>query len=262
MFRSIFTCSVSCPCSTQHCTRRLSRVVDNNPHGLRQIDIMRFTWFVRVTKHVWPGAVLRFPGESVGCCRVGPEIGFDIASLVEGVQTVKCKPWTERVAEKELSRGVSRVAWKRRINRELEAKNAHKPWIREGLNREVQTVNLALLTSKIAVFQFTVCTSWFARPWFGVEIGVKMSDECWDCPVFYGLLKLEEVFWESTWGFKSYMTGPQLFSGLGFKVFEYLSMYICNFLVSILSGPVLQDTTRLSQRTPITVMFGKQQNWA
>ena len=26
-------------------------------------------------------------------------------------------------------------------NRELEAKKAHKPWIREGLNREVQTVN-------------------------------------------------------------------------------------------------------------------------
>ena len=33
----------------------------------------------------------------------------------EGVQTVKCKPWTERVAEKGLSRGVSRAAWKRRI---------------------------------------------------------------------------------------------------------------------------------------------------
>ena len=40
-----------------------------------------------------------------------------------------------------LSRGVSRAAWKRRINRELEAKKAHKPWIREGLNRAVQTVN-------------------------------------------------------------------------------------------------------------------------
>ena len=40
-----------------------------------------------------------------------------------------------------LSRGVSRAAWKRRINRYLEAKKAHKPWIREGLNRAVQTVN-------------------------------------------------------------------------------------------------------------------------
>ena len=30
---------------------------------------------------------------------------------------------------------------KRRINRELEVKRAHKPWIREGLNREVQTVD-------------------------------------------------------------------------------------------------------------------------
>ena len=61
--------------------------------------------------------------------------------LFEGAQTVKCKPWTERVVEKGLSRGVSRAAWKRRINRELEAKKAHRPWIREGLNREVQTVN-------------------------------------------------------------------------------------------------------------------------
>ena len=59
---------------------------------------------------------------------------------LEGAQTVKCKPWTERVAEKGLSRGVSRAAWKRRINREFEAKKAHKPWIREGLNLEVQTV--------------------------------------------------------------------------------------------------------------------------
>ena len=42
---------------------------------------------------------------------------------------------------KGLLRQVSRAAWKRRINRELEAKKAHKPWISEGLNREVQTVN-------------------------------------------------------------------------------------------------------------------------
>ena len=60
---------------------------------------------------------------------------------IEGAQTVKCKPWTERVADEGLSRQVSRAAWKRRINRELEGKKAHKPWIREGLNREVQTVN-------------------------------------------------------------------------------------------------------------------------
>ena len=38
---------------------------------------------------------------------------------------MKCKPWTERVAKKGLSRGVSRAPWKRRINRELEAKKAH-----------------------------------------------------------------------------------------------------------------------------------------
>ena len=30
-------------------------------------------------------------------------------------QTVKCKPWTERVVEKGLTRGVSRAAWKRHI---------------------------------------------------------------------------------------------------------------------------------------------------
>ena len=62
-------------------------------------------------------------------------------SLFEGAWTVKCKPWTERLATKGLSRQASRAAWKRRINRELEAKIAHKPWIREGLSREVQTVN-------------------------------------------------------------------------------------------------------------------------
>ena len=51
------------------------------------------------------------------------------------------RPWTERLVNKGLSRQVSRAAWKRRTNRELEAKKEHKPWIREGLNREVQTVN-------------------------------------------------------------------------------------------------------------------------
>ena len=61
-----------------------------------------------------------------------------------------------------VERGV-KSSLKRRMNRELEAKKAHNPWIREGLHREVQTV---LSASKIPVFQFTVCTSWFARPWF------------------------------------------------------------------------------------------------
>ena len=76
------------------------------------------------------------------------------------VQTVN---W--EAGKKGLSWQVSRAAWKRRKNRELEAKQAHKPWIREGLNREVPTVNWALSASNIPVFQFTVCTSWFARPW-------------------------------------------------------------------------------------------------
>ena len=57
-----------------------------------------------------------------------------------------CEPWSANRElrgwrRRGLSRGVSRAAWKRRINRELEGKKAHKPWIREGLNREVQTVN-------------------------------------------------------------------------------------------------------------------------
>ena len=56
------------------------------------------------------------------------------------------KPWSENRElrswqRRGLSRQVSRGAWKRRINRELEARMAHKPWIREGPNREVQTVN-------------------------------------------------------------------------------------------------------------------------
>ena len=71
---------------------------------------------------------------------------------------------TERLAKKGLPRQVSRPACKRRRNRELEEKIAHKPCIRERLNREVRTVNLALSASKVPVFQFTVCTSLFARP--------------------------------------------------------------------------------------------------
>ena len=56
---------------------------------------------------------------------------------------MKCKPWTERFAKKGLSRQVSRGAWKRRINRELEAKMALKPWIflakLRSANRELGT---------------------------------------------------------------------------------------------------------------------------
>ena len=38
--------------------------------------------------------------------------------------------------------GCQKAGWKRRINRDLEGRKAHKPWIREGhLDREVQTVN-------------------------------------------------------------------------------------------------------------------------
>ena len=56
------------------------------------------------------------------------------------------KPWSANRElrgwqRRGLSRQVSRGVWKRRINRELEAKMAHKPWIREGPHREAQTMN-------------------------------------------------------------------------------------------------------------------------
>ena len=84
---------------------------------------------------------------------------------IEGAQTVKCKPWTERVAEKGLSRGVSRAPWRRRRNRESEAKKAHKPWICEGLNRVVQTENWHFQPRKFQCFSSQFALHGFARPW-------------------------------------------------------------------------------------------------
>ena len=52
------------------------------------------------------------------------------------VQTVNWEAGKKGAAETGVKSGL-----KRRIKRELEAKKAHKPWIRVGLNREVQTVN-------------------------------------------------------------------------------------------------------------------------
>ena len=76
------------------------------------------------------------------------------------VQTVNWEAGKKGAVETGVKRGLKKAhkPW-------IRGKKAHKPWIREGLNREVQTVNLALSASKIPVFQFTVCTSWFARPW-------------------------------------------------------------------------------------------------
>ena len=74
--------------------------------------------------------VNREAGKKGGCrdrCQEGPE---------EGAQTVN-----------------QRHKW--HTNRELG---------RGGLNREVQTANWALSTSKIPGFQFTMCTSWFMPP--------------------------------------------------------------------------------------------------
>ena len=45
---------------------------------------------------------------------------WENSGMLEGAQTVKCKPWTERVAEKGLSRG----------DVQSSLKKAHKPWIR------------------------------------------------------------------------------------------------------------------------------------
>ena len=52
------------------------------------------------------------------------------------VQTVNWEAGKKGAVETGVKSGL-----KKGINRELEAKKAHKPWIREGLNREVQTVN-------------------------------------------------------------------------------------------------------------------------
>ena len=52
-------------------------------------------------------------------CDMGPLRG-KFRAIFRAAQIMKCKPWTERLAKKGLSRQVSRRAWKRRI----------KPWIR------------------------------------------------------------------------------------------------------------------------------------
>ena len=65
--------------------------------------------------------------------------------MVEGAETVKCKPWTERLAKKgAVETGVTSGLKKAHKPWELEAKMAHKPWIREGrlpwsANRELGT---------------------------------------------------------------------------------------------------------------------------
>ena len=132
--------------SLQECVLRriiwkpLLRTPSENPLSLQspqQDTGPRRTLLRSILQSVWE----HFSAKPKG---ISKRMAFKMASFLihfKGAQTVKCKPWTERVAEKGLSRGVSRGAWKRRLNRELEAKKAHKPWIREGLNREVQTVN-------------------------------------------------------------------------------------------------------------------------
>ena len=52
---------------------------------------------------------------------------------------------------------------------------AHKPWIREGLNREARTVIQAYSVLNMAVFQFTMCTSCFTRPWYLCAAGIASA---------------------------------------------------------------------------------------
>ena len=87
---------------------------------------------------------------------------FNRGRVNREVQTVN---W--EAGKKGLSRQVSRAASKRRINRELEAK-------KRRTNRELGRDSLS--ASKIPVFQFTVCTSWFARPWFKIHSYSARSD--------------------------------------------------------------------------------------
>ena len=83
--------------------------------------------------------------------------------VVEGAQTVKCKLWTERLAEKGLSRGVSRGGLKKAHKPyELEANKAHKPWIREGrlpwsANHELGTFSLENSSVSVHSLHFMVC---------------------------------------------------------------------------------------------------------
>ena len=105
---------------------------------------------------------------------------------------VKCKPWTERVVEKGLPRGVSRAAWKRRINRELKAKSAHKPWIREGrlpwsANRELGTFSFENSSVSVHSLHFMVCAPLktlkkCANVWKSAKKCGKMPRRFWFCP--------------------------------------------------------------------------------
>ena len=53
-------------------------------------------------------------------------------TMFEDVQIEKHKPWTERLAKRGKLRRVSRGAWERRVHCELQARIAHKPWIKIG----------------------------------------------------------------------------------------------------------------------------------
>ena len=77
------------------------------------------------------------------------------------VQTMSWEAGKEGAVETGVKRGL-RKAHKPRIEGKNSAQTVN---FREGLNREVQTVNWALWASKIRVFQFRMCTSWFAPPW-------------------------------------------------------------------------------------------------
>ena len=66
--------------------------------------------------------------------------------------------------QEEPEKGTWTVNWRQKI--------AHKPWIREGLNCEVQTVNsllgiVSLQNSSVSVHK---CTSWFMPPWFTLSV--------------------------------------------------------------------------------------------
>ena len=72
---------------------------------------------------------------------------------------MKCKPWT---CLRGWQKGGFETGLKRRINRELEAKKAHKPWIREGrspwsANRELGTFHLQNSSVSVHSLHFMVC---------------------------------------------------------------------------------------------------------
>ena len=69
-------------------------------------------------------------------------MAFANRSPIEGrvnreVQTVNWEAGKKGAVETGVKSGLKKA----HFYRELEAKKAHKAWIREGLNREVQTVN-------------------------------------------------------------------------------------------------------------------------